>query len=77
MAAENELEGVCPQKILLLDAYQAATAQHSDALANLNRKIGISTRLEYVAMYRAAEILRKDAGDLCEELEWHVKQHGC
>jgi hypothetical protein len=62
---------------MLVDAYQTATAQHSDAVANLSRKIGIATRLEYVAMYRATEILRKDAADLREELEYHIKQHGC
>ena len=66
---------VCPQKIFLFEAYQAATQQHSNSLAELTLKIGTSTRMEYVVMYRTAEILRKDASDLRTELEWHTKHH--
>jgi hypothetical protein len=62
---------------LLFEAYQAADEQHSNALAELRRKIGTLTRLDYVSLYRAIEILRKDAADFREELEHHIKQHGC
>jgi hypothetical protein len=68
---------VCRQKITLLIAYEAVIAQHAAALADLTRKIGTASQIEYVSMYRAAEIMRKDAADLREELEFHVKQHAC
>jgi hypothetical protein len=68
---------VCRQKVRLVEAYEAANAQFSKALAELTSKLETSTRLEYVSMYRATEILRKDADDYRHELELHVRQHGC
>jgi hypothetical protein len=68
---------VCSQKVTLLNAYRVATAQYSDALANLTRKIGIASRTEYASMYRMVETLRQDAAEFQRELEWHTKQHGC
>ena len=71
----SEERNVCPQKVLLLEAYEATTEQHRKTIAEFSRRVGISTRIEYVVMYRAAEILRKDAADLRAELEWHTSQH--
>jgi hypothetical protein len=76
-SSEHQPKNVCRQKISLFEAYLAANEQHSSALADLRQKIGTLPRMEYVVLYRAIEILRKDAADLREELEYHVKQHGC
>jgi hypothetical protein len=75
--ANQTLEQVCTQKAILLDAYQAAAQQYSNALTELNRRIGISTRTEYAPMYETVELLRQDAALLQRELEWHVQHHGC
>jgi hypothetical protein len=76
-SAPSPSSSECQHKATLLTAYKAAKAQHDVALAKLDRNAGTSTRLDYVALCRAFEILRKDAADLWEELEQHVKQHGC
>jgi len=76
-APDQQHSGLCRQKLILLTAYETLVAQHAAALAELTQQIGTATRLEYVAMYRATEVLRKDVADMREELEWHNKQHGC
>jgi len=72
-----EQQEACVQKLMLFDAYQIATEQHSIALTELNRRIGTCSRSQYVEMYRKVEVLRQDASALHQELEWHIHQHGC
>jgi hypothetical protein len=75
MTGENSCR--CSQKAILFDAYEIATCQFTDAVEALKRQIGISGRAQYMTAYKAVESLRQDAVMLREELEWHVKQHGC
>jgi hypothetical protein len=53
---------VCEKKWKLLESYQQATRKHSDAVTELNGKIGRSSKADYGALYRKTEALRIDMG---------------
>ena len=68
---------ICPEKSLLLSAYEKATRAYSDAVARLQRIMGVSSKTEYEAQYRMTEALRMVAAEAQQALERHVGTHGC
>jgi len=68
---------ICEQKTELVASVQQAARAYSDAVGNLNRIMGISSRTDYEAQYRMAEALRLDALAAQKNLEEHVASHGC
>jgi len=68
---------VCDEKRKHLDVYQQATRKYSDAVAELGRMIGVSTKDDYQALYRMTEAMRVDAAEAKEQLERHVTDHHC
>jgi hypothetical protein len=67
----------CPDKKRLLDAYQYVTQKYSAAVAQLNQKMGTSSKADYDALYRMTEALRQDAADAQQDLERHIGTHRC
>ena len=68
---------ICEMKKELLTAYQETTRKYSEAVAELNKYIGTSTKSEYDALYRMTEALRVDAAEAKLDLENHVEEHLC
>jgi hypothetical protein len=67
----------CPEKMGLTSAYQEATQIYSDAVAALNRNIGICAKERYDLFYRGAEAARKNAAIARESLAKHIEMHHC
>ena len=68
---------VCEKKRRLLESYQQAAQEHSDAVTELNGKIGRSSKADYDALYRKTEALRMDMAEAKESLDRHVAEHHC
>ena len=68
---------VCEEKARLVAAYDGATRAYSNAVAQLQRTMGISSKATYDAQYRMTEALRYDAAAAQEKLERHVAADGC
>ncbi len=66
---------VCEKKRKLLQSYQQATRKYSDAVAELAQKIGMSSKINYDALYRLTEALRIDAAEVKQDLETHIAEH--
>ena len=73
----GRMTDLCEQKAILLDAYDQATLRHSHALQRLRSVMGKVSKATYQALYRDAEILRKEAQVAQAELETHVTAHQC
>ena len=67
----------CEEKRTLVAMYQQAAQKYSNAVTELNRKIGTSSKVAYEALYRMTEALRIDALQAQEALEKHVAAHHC
>ena len=52
---------ICDEKKGLLRGYQEATRVYSDAVTELNARIGCSSRVEYDGLRRAVEDARKNS----------------
>ncbi len=74
MVTENV---VCDEKAKLLELYQLAAGAYSEAVAQLHRNIGTSSKADYDALYRMTEALRRDALEAQGNLEKHVDRHHC
>jgi hypothetical protein len=68
---------ICSEKLRLVSAYERATRAYSDAVANLQRIMGTSSKVDYDAQYRMTEALRLDAMKAQEALQEHVGMHEC
>jgi len=68
---------ICQDKLRLVAFYEQATRTYSDAVGQLNRIMGISSRTDYEAHYRMTEALRLDALTAQKNLEAHIASHGC
>ena len=68
---------ICQDKLRLVALYEQATRAYSDAVGQLNRIMGISSRTDYEAHYRMTEALRLDALTAQKNLEAHIALHGC
>jgi hypothetical protein len=67
----------CPEKVALLSAYQERTAKYSEAVSELRRIMGTSSRADYDAKFGMTEALRIDAREALKDLEDHVADHSC
>ena len=68
---------LCPEKAILLDAYEQATGAHYDAVSTLRRTMGVLAREEYERAYEKTEELRLAAREAHDILVRHVILHGC
>jgi len=64
-------------RIRLLETYQDATQAYADEVEKLRRQMGTMDKPEYDALYRITEELRLGATGAREELNAHVRLHGC
>ena len=68
---------VCEEKVAFVGAYQKAAKTYSEAVAELQRIMGKSSKADYDSLYRMAEALRMDAVQAKEDLEAHTARHKC
>jgi CHASE3 domain sensor protein len=68
---------ICEEKRRLLETYQNATQAYAYGVEKLRRQMGTMDKPEYDALYRITEELRLGATGAREELNAHVKLHGC
>ena len=67
----------CDEKNRLLTEYRTAARQYSDAVSELTRKIGTSSKDEYLRLHQAVEAARLRADEVRIHLERHFVQHHC
>ena len=67
----------CEVKFNLISDYEAATALFSEAVTELRRKIGTSTKEEYDRLAWAANDARVKSEQARLALEHHVAEHRC
>jgi hypothetical protein len=68
---------ICDEKKRLLRGYQEAPRVYSDAVTELNARIGCSSRAEYEGLRRAVEDERKNSAVALKTLDDHVADHDC
>lgn len=71
------VEPTCEQKKRLATEYEAATRKFSDAVAELRKKMGVSTIEEYQRLDRAANEARVKSEQARLALEQHIASHRC
>jgi hypothetical protein len=67
----------CEVKIRLTSQYEEATKLFSEAVTELRRKIGISTREDYEQLGRRANDARVKSEQARLALEQHIAEHRC
>lgn len=67
----------CEVKIRLTSQYEEATTLFSEAVTELRRKIGISTREDYEQLGRRANDARVKSERARLALEQHIAEHRC
>ena len=67
----------CEVKIRLTSQYEEATTLFSEAVTELRRKIGISTRENYEQLGRRANDARVKSEQARLALEQHIAEHRC
>jgi len=67
----------CEEKTRLVSEYNRATTIFSDAVEQLHKRIGTSSKDEYESLTRATEDARMQAEEARLMMERHVKDHGC
>jgi hypothetical protein len=67
----------CEVKIRLTSQYEEATTLFSEAVTELRRKIGISTREDYEQLGRRANDARVKSEHARLALEQHIAEHRC
>ena len=67
----------CDEKDKLLGEYRTAMEVYSTAVAELTRRIGISSREDYLKLHQAAESARLRSNEALARLESHFDQHRC
>jgi hypothetical protein len=67
----------CEVKIRLTFEYETATTLFSEAVTELRRKIGISTRENYEQLGRRANEARVKSEQARLALEQHIAEHRC
>jgi hypothetical protein len=67
----------CKVKIRLISQYEEATTLFSEAVTELRRKIGISTRENYEQLGRRANDARVKSEQARLALEQHIAEHRC
>jgi hypothetical protein len=64
--------GICAEKGRLLEEYQVSTAKFSDAVGQLQKNIGTSSKAEYDRLQRASDEMRVASERARLALEQHV-----
>jgi hypothetical protein len=67
----------CEVKVQLASDYEAATAAFSEAVAQMRRRIGTSTKEEYESLGRRANEARVKSEQARLALEQHTAEHHC
>jgi hypothetical protein len=67
----------CPKKDALSLARQEAADVYAKAVADLAKKMGIVSAVEYRRLSQAAEIARKQSQRAHADFEKHIIEHGC
>jgi hypothetical protein len=67
----------CKIKVRLTTNYETATAQFSEAVTELRRNIGTSSKEEYDRLARAANDSRVKSEQARLALEQHIAEHRC
>jgi hypothetical protein len=67
----------CEVKVRLTSQYEEATSLFSEAVTELRRKIGISTREDYEQLCRRANDARVKSELARLALEQHIAEHRC
>jgi hypothetical protein len=57
--------------------YRASTELYSTAVAELSRRIGISSLDDYLNLHQAAEAARMRSNEARARLEHHITEHHC
>jgi len=68
---------VCPERKTLTSAYQQATQKYSDAVAILDKNIGICAKDRYDVFFRNAQEARDNAAAARQSLATHIDKHSC
>jgi hypothetical protein len=67
----------CEEKARLAQDYDATTAKFSEAVRQLQRQIGTSTRVEYERVQRICDEARVKSEQARLALERHMAAHDC
>jgi len=67
----------CQEKARLAQEYQATTVRFSEAVGQLQRNIGTSTRAEYERLQRISDEARVKSEQARLALEEHLAAHAC
>jgi hypothetical protein len=67
----------CETKVRLTATYETATAVFSEAVTELRRNIGTSTKKEYDRLGRIANDARVKSEQARLALEQHIAEHRC
>jgi hypothetical protein len=75
-AIPSQHPGPVPTKQQLVLHYQQTTRTYADAVAELNQRIGTSSKVEYEAIIRMAEVARAASSAAREALQKHTDAEG-
>jgi|HubBroStandDraft_2_1064218.scaffolds.fasta_scaffold1014750_1 hypothetical protein len=67
----------CEVKVQLTTNYEMATALFSQAVSELRRNMGTSTKIEYYQLERSANDARVKSEQARLKLEQHIAEHRC
>jgi hypothetical protein len=67
----------CEEKTGLLSEYETAAKKFSEAVTDLQHKMGTSTKSEYERLNRAADEARLKSEQARLALEQHIAAHNC
>jgi hypothetical protein len=67
----------CGEKTRLVSEYEAAAKRYSDAVTELQRKMGTSAKSEYERLSHAADEARVESEHARLAVEQHVRAHKC
>ena len=68
---------MCPERITLTSACQQATQKYSDAVAILDKNIGICAKNRYDVFFRSVQEARDNVATARQSLAKHIDKHGC
>lgn len=71
------MEKTCEKKAALMGKYQKTTRHYSDAVSELKRRIGTSSKDEFQKLKDATEEARKSSFQAMRDLENHIADHTC
>ena len=69
--------GQCDEMNRLLLEYRTATEQYSTAVAELTRRMGISSLDHYLHLHEAAETALARSNEARDRVAQHIAEHHC